>query len=218
MNLDNFKETWQQQNSDTAAITINQTMLTDMKVNKQMKALNNMKWARIIEGVAFFAIIVLLGQYIATDFSLSAPTISAIVLTIFAIVGLAGNIGQIVLISKIDYAKPVSQLQKDIYRVCSHKLQLTKLLLMSVPFYLAYVFIGFDVLVGIDLFPHLEQHMIWIYSLSSLLLLGVTTTLLTKLHYDNIEISWVKNTIRVIVGERLVNMAQFINNIESTNR
>ena len=218
MNLDNFKETWQQQNSDTAAITINQTMLTNMKVNKQVKALNNMKWARIIESVAFFAIIVLLGQYIATDFSLSAPTISAIVLTIFAIVGLAGNIGQIVLISKIDYAKPVSQLQKDIYRVCSHKLQLTKLLLMSVPFYLAYVFIGFDVLVGIDLFPHLEQHMIWFYSLSSLLLLGVTTTLLTKLHYDNIEISWVKNTIRVIVGERLVNMAQFINNIESTNR
>ena len=218
MNLDNFKETWQQQNSDTAAITINQTMLTNMKVNKQVKALNNMKWARIIESVAFFAIIVLLGQYIATDFSLSAPTISAVVLTIFAIVGLAGNIGQIVLISKIDYAKPVSQLQKDIYRVCSHKLQLTKLLLMSVPFYLAYVFIGFDVLVGIDLFPHLEQHMIWIYSLSSLLLLGVTTTLLTKLHYDNIEISWVKNTIRVIVGERLVNMAQFINNIESTNR
>jgi len=218
MNLDNFKETWQQQNSDTAAITINQTMLTNMKVNKQVKALNNMKWARIIESVAFFAIVVLLGQYIATDFSLSAPTISAVVLTIFAIVGLAGNIGQIVLISKIDYAKPVSHLQKDIYRVCSHKLQLTKLLLMSVPFYLAYVFIGFDVLVGIDLFPHLEQHMIWFYSLSSLLLLVVTTTLLAKLHYNNIEISWVKNTIRVIVGERLVNMAQFINNIESTNR
>ncbi len=76
----------------------------------------------------------------------------------------------------------------------------------------------FDVLVGIDLFPHLEQHMIWFYSLSSLLLLVVTTTLLVKLHYNNIEISWVKNTIRVIVGERLVNMAQFINNIESTNR
>ena len=218
MNLDNFKDTWQQQNSDTTAMTINQTMLTDMKVNKQVKALNNMKWARIIESVAFFAIIVLLGKYIASDFSLSAPTISAVVLNIFAIVGLAGNIGQIVLISKIDYAKPVSQLQKDIYRVCSHKLQLTKLLLMSVPFYLAYVFIGFDVLVGIDLFEHLEQHMIGFYAISSLLLLVGTTALLAKVHYNNIETPWVKNTIRLIVGERLVDMAQFINNIESTNR
>lgn len=218
MNLDNFKETWQQQNSDTAAITINQTMLTDMKVNKQMKALNNMKWARIVESVAFFAIIVLLGQYIATDFSLSAPTISALVLNIFAIVGLAGNIGQIVLISKIDYAKPVGQLQKDIYRVCTHKLALTKLLLLSVPFYLAYVFIGFDVLMGIDLFHYLVPHMIWFYSLSSILILGGVAWVLTKLHYNNIEVPWVKNTVRFIVGERLVKLAQFINSIENRDR
>ncbi|MCF2946514.1 hypothetical protein L0668_00175 [Paraglaciecola aquimarina] len=218
MNLDNFKHTWQQQYSGTVeAIKIDQTMLTEMKVNKQTKELNNMKWARIIESVAFFCIIVLLGQYIATDFSLSASTISAFILNIFAIVGLAGNIGQIVLIAKIDYAKPVSQLQKDIYSICSHKLQLTKLLLMSVPFYLAYVFIGFDVLLGIDLLQHLELHMIWFYSLSSLLLLIGTTVVLAKLDYKNIERSWVKNTIQFIVGDRLVNMAQFINSIEATD-
>ncbi|WP_158967285.1 hypothetical protein [Paraglaciecola sp. L3A3] len=218
MNLDNFKNTWQQQNTDTAAaITINQTILADIKVNKQMKELTNMKWARIIESAAFFYIIVLLGQYIAKDFSLSASTISAFILTIFAIVGLAGNIGQIVLISKIDYAKPVSQLQKDIYSVCAHKLQLTKLLLMSVPFYMAYVFIGFDLLLGIDLFQHLELHMIWFYSLSSILLLVVTTLVLTKIHYQNIAVAWVKRTIQFIVGERLVNMAQFINSLESSD-
>lgn len=218
MNLDNFKNTWQQQNSGTvAAITINQTMLTEMKVNKQMKELDNMKWARILESAAFFFIIILLGQYIAKDVSVSASIISAFILTIFAIIGLAGNIGQIVHISKIDYAKPISQLQKDIYRVCSHKLQLTKLLLMSVPFYLAYVFIGFDLLWGIDLFQHLEQHMIWFYSVSSIVLLMVTSCLLAKLNYNNIEISWVKSTIQFIVGERLVNMAQFINNLESTD-
>ncbi len=218
MNLDDFKNTWQQQNSDTVeAIKINQTMLTEMKVNKQMKELGNMKWARIIESAVFFYIIVSLWQYIAKDFSFSAPIISALILNIFAIIGLAGNIGQIVLISNVDFSKPISDLQKDIYRVCSHKLQLTKLIFMSVPFYLAYVFLGFDVLFSIDLFQHLEQQMIWFYSLSSMLLLVVTTGLLAKLHYHNIAISWVKSTIQFIVGERLVNMAQFINNLESTN-
>jgi len=218
MNLDDFKNTWQQQNSDSiAAVKINQTMLTEMKVNKQMKELNNMKWARIIESAVFFCIIVLLWQFIATDFSVSASMVSAFILNIFAIVGLAGNIGQIVLSSKVDYSKTVSELQKDIYQVCSHKLQLTKLLLMSVPFYLAYVFMGFDVLFGIDLFQHLESHMIWLYSLSSLLLLVATASLLAKLHYKNIATSWVKSTIQFIVGERLVNMAQFINNLESTD-
>jgi hypothetical protein len=219
MNLDDFKNTWQQQNSDTgAAIEINQTMLTEMKVNKQIKALSSMKWSRIIESAAFFYIIVLLSQYIANDFSVSASMISAVVLNVFAIVGLAGNIGQIVLISKIDYSKPVSELQRDVYGVCSHKLEITKLLLMSVPFYLAYVFIGFDLLFGIDLLQHLEQHMIWFYSISSILLLVVTSRVLAKIHYNNIATSWVKNTIQFIVGERLVNMAQFINNLESTDR
>lgn len=218
MNLDNFKKTWEQQNSDTeAAIKINQAMLTEMKVNKQIKTLNNMKWARTLESVVFFYIIFLLGQYIATDFSLSASTISAFILNIFAIVGLAGNIGQIVLISKIDYAKPVSQLQKDIYSVCSHKLQLTKLLLMSAPFYMAYVFLGFDLLLGVDLFQHLEQQMVLFYSVTSLLLLTGILFLLAKLHYKNIGTSWVKSTIQLIVGERLVNMAQFINSIEATD-
>ncbi|MCQ8888704.1 hypothetical protein NQT72_04095 [Pseudoalteromonas carrageenovora] len=218
MNLDNFKNTWQQQNSvNESAITINQSLLSETKVNKQMKELSNMKWARIIESAAFFFIILLLGQYIAKNFSVSAPVISALILAVYAIVGLAGNIGQIVHISNIDYAKPISQLQKDIYRLCSHKLQLTKLLLMSVPFYMAYVFIGFDVLFEIDLFAHLEQHMVWFYSVSSLLLLIATGCVLAKLNYTNIKAPWVKRTIAFIVGERLVNMAQFINNVESTD-
>ena len=86
---------------------------------------------------------------------------------------------------------------------------------MSAPFYLAYVFIGFDVLLGIDLYQHLEQHMMWFYSLSSLLLLTVTVFVLGKLQYKNIATNWVKLTIKFIVGERLVDMAQFINSIES---
>lgn len=48
--------------------------------------------------------------------------------------------------------------------------------------------------------------MIWIYFLLLLLFLGVIIMLLIKLYYDNIEILWVKNIIRVIVGECLVNM------------
>ena len=57
MNLEDMKNTWQQQSNDTvAAIKINQSILTEMKVNKQVKELKSMKWARIIESVAFFYI------------------------------------------------------------------------------------------------------------------------------------------------------------------
>ena len=89
---------------------------------------------------------------------------------------------------------------------------------MSVPFYMAYVVIGCDILLGVDLFQQLEQSMVWFYSLSSVLLLTITSALSVKLHYRNISTPWVKHTIRVIVGERLVKMAQFINSIETTDK
>lgn len=215
MNLDNFKSAWQQQSTDThSAIEINQAKLAEIKINKQIKALNKMKWARILESVVFLIIIVLLWKYIAAGFTFSAPIISGFVLNLFAIIGLAGNIGQIVLISNIDYSKPVNQLQKDFYRVCSHKLELTKLLLMSVPFYLAYVFIGFDLLFGIDLYQYLELHMIWFYSLSSVLLFIATAWVFAKLNYKNISEKWVNASVQFIVGKRLVTMAEFLNSSE----
>ena len=71
MNLDEMKNMWKQQDSNnTTSINIDQKMLTEMKVNKQMQELANMKWARIVEGVVFFSITVLLWRYIAQDLSL----------------------------------------------------------------------------------------------------------------------------------------------------
>jgi len=120
MNLDNFKSAWQQQSTDThSAIEINQAKLAEIKINKQIKVLNKMKWARILESVVFLIIIVLLWKYIAAGFTFSAPIISAFILNLFAIIGLAGNIGQIALISSIDYSKPVNQLQKDFFVLIS---------------------------------------------------------------------------------------------------
>ncbi|NQY37562.1 MAG: hypothetical protein HRT37_21890 [Alteromonadaceae bacterium] len=215
MNLDDFKNTWEQQSGKIdAAVKINQTMLAKTRINKQIKELRSMKLARIIESIVFFLIIVSLWQFIVNDFSVSAPTVSAFILNIFAIVGLAGNIGQIVLISKVDYSKPINVLHKDIYAICSHKLQLTKLLLLSVPFYMAYVFLGFDVLFGVDLFKYLEQQMVMFYLVSSGLLLMLTIWLLSKLNYRNIATTWVKKVIQVIVGDRLIDIAQFINSME----
>jgi len=217
MNLDDFKNTWQQHTPTTdAAIEINQTVIPGIKINKQIDNLAKMKVARIIESIFFFFIIVSLWQYIVADFTVSAPKVSAFILNVFAIIGLAGNIGQIVLISNLDYAAPVSTLQKNIFAVCLHKLQLTKLILLSVPFYMTYVFFGFDVLFSVDLYQHLASKMVIFYSISSLFLLTVTLWLVCKLHYKNIDTPWVKRTIGFIVGERLIEMAQFINNLESS--
>ena len=70
MNLDDFKNTWEQQSGKIdAAVKINQTMLAKTRINKQIKELRSMKLARIIESIVFFLIIVSLWQFIVNDFS-----------------------------------------------------------------------------------------------------------------------------------------------------
>ena len=216
MNLDSLKHTWKNQDEvSNTSIEINQPLLFSMKVNQQMKKTRNMIISRIAESVFFFIIIVSLWQYIVSDFSLSAPTISAIILNIFAIIGFAANIGQIVLISQVDYSAPVKELQQKMYTICSHRLQATRLVLLSVSLYMSYTFLGFDVLFGVDLYQSLSEQMVMFYSVSTAILFIVTAWFLSRLNYKNISSPWVKWTMGYIIGEQLIEMAEFLHNAET---
>lgn len=217
MNIDDLKNTWDNQSGDVnAQIEINQPLLASLEANQQMKELQSIKRTRIIECVVFLMIIVSLWQYIANHFVFSAPTISALLLNVFAIIGLATNIGQITLISTFDYAAPVKDVQQNMYDICAHKLQSTKLVLLSVPFYMSYTFLGFDVLFGIDFYALLSDVMVAIYAVSSLALLVVTLWVISQLSYKNINRPWVKWSLGFIVGKRLIAMAEFLNDAETT--
>ena len=160
-------------------------------------------------------IIVSLWQYIVSDFAFSAPTISAMILNVFAIIGFAGNIGQLVLITQLDFSSPVKDLQRNMYRVFSHKLQVTRLVLLSVPLYMAYTFLGFGVLFSVDLYQYLSEQMVMFYAVSTAILFIITVWLLSQLTYKNITTPWVKWTLGYIVGEQLIDMAEFINDAET---
>jgi len=217
MNLENLKDIWEKQDEvSNASIEINQPLLFSLEVNQQMEKLRNMKIARIAESAFFFVIIVSLWQYIVSDFAFSAPTISAMILNVFAIIGFAGNIGQLVLITQLDFSSPVKDLQRNIYSVFSHKLQATRLVLLSVPFYMAYTFLGFDVLFNVDLYKYLSEEMVIFYVVSTACLFLITAWALSQLTYKNITTPWVKWTIGYIVGEQLIDMAEFLSNAETT--
>jgi hypothetical protein len=217
MNLDNLKNTWEkQEETANATIEINQPLLFSTEANQQMDKLRNMKIARIVESIFCLIIVVSLCQYIVSDFSFSAPIISAMIINVFVMIGFAGNIGQLVLISQLDFSIPVKDLQRNMYNVFSHKLQVTRLILLSVPLYMAYTFMGFDVLFSVDLYQHLSEEMVIFYVVSSVILFMITAWGLSKLTYKNITTPWVKLTIGYIIDGQLIEMAEFINNAETT--
>jgi hypothetical protein len=216
MNLDNLKDIWQAQDETVdRAIAINQPKLASIDVSQQMEKLRHLKISHVFQSLFFFIIIVSLWGYIVNDFTFSAATISAMILTIFATIGFAGNIGQLKLISQFDYSAPIKKLQGNMYSIFSHKLQLTKLALLSVPLYMSYTFLGFDLLFGVDLYQHLSQQMVMFYALSTTIFFVITVWLLSKLTYKNIDYPWVKWMMGYMVGQQLIELAEFLNTAET---
>lgn len=84
--------------------------------------MGNMMLAWIIEALLFFIFVCMLWVYIANNLALSAPVISAAILNLFAIVGLAGSIGQIALIAQMNCGLSLKQVQQQVLAIKSHSL------------------------------------------------------------------------------------------------
>jgi len=143
MDIDEFKNQWQIQDKKLEkCMQVNSALLKTIHTDKSRNLMRNIMFKRVLEAITFFVIVILLWLYIVNNPVISAATISATLLNLFAIIGLAGNIGQIALIAKIDYADPVCAVQEQIFKIRSHALVVAKLILSSIPFNMAYIFLG----------------------------------------------------------------------------
>ena len=108
MNLEQMQSMWQAHSEKLdESMSLNNRLLKEMRVADQKNKLNKLVISRAIEGFLFIIITVFLWRYIVSSWSLTAPVLSAVLLNVFAIIGLAGSIGQIALLTKIDFAKPI---------------------------------------------------------------------------------------------------------------
>ena len=213
MNLEQLQMEWQGNSSKlNDCIQLNQKLLNEIEANKQSSELDKLVTSRIIEAALFAVIVFLLWQYIAGSWAMTAPVISALTLTVFAIIGLAGNIGQIALLKAINYSNPVKKTLSQLIAVRSHNVNVFKLLTLSVPFYMAYVFLGYELVFGIDLFAVMQTSTKMIFAGVAVVLSVVTGVFITKLKPENRNhrvINWFFNEV---TGERLTKL---LNNAQS---
>jgi len=80
---------------------------------------------------------------------------------------------------------------------------------------MAYTFLGFDVLFSVDLYQYLSEQMVIFYAISTAILFVIAAWVLSQITYKNITTPWVKKVIGYIVGEQLIDMAEFLNNAET---
>ncbi|MGQ8364436.1 hypothetical protein [Glaciecola sp. 1036] len=219
MNLEQMQSLWQDHSLKLEeCISLNKRLLNEKQKEEQKSKLHNLVVSRTLEGALFFIICVALSKYIVSSWSLSAPVVSAVVLNVFAIVGLAGNIGQITLLNKIDFAKPIKQTLTDLIVVRSHNMQIFKLIMLSAPFYMAYVFLGYDIIYELDLYSLMSAETKIAFAVISLVFVVLVVVLITKLTPENRGNKIIDWLYREVSGEKLTHLLDEMENIDRAKR
>lgn len=215
MNLNEKKETWVAQDQKlNENIRLSKALLKTVCMDKSKSRTQSVLYWRIVEVIVFSVLVISLWKFIVTNFSLSAATISAVTLVVFTIIGLARSIGQIVLINQIDYSAAVSTVQKQIYAIRDRNLKNVRLTLLSIPFYMAYIFLGFELIFGFDLHAHVDQTWIAVNIAFSVTLIVLTVWLVSKLNSHNSKLGWIRQVAEELGGHQLAVAAQQLGEID----
>ena len=215
MNLEQMQSMWQAHSEKLdESMSLNKKLLQKIQAEGNKSELNKLILTRAIEGIVFFCIVLSLGTYMASSWSLTAPVVSAFVLNVFAIVGLAGSIGQIALLSKIDFSKPMKETLNDLIAVRTHSLNVFKLLILSAPFYMAYVFLGYDLFFGVDLFSLMSADTAIRFSVVALIFGALVALLVHKLKPENRTNKLIGWLYKEISGRRLTHLLDQFENMD----
>lgn len=189
------------------------SLVEEVKVMKAQMALTQLKWRRGIEAALFFVCFALLVNFIAVHFPTWYFMTAAGVLAVFSLVGLIGCIVEMALISQLDYATPVTVFQSQLQKLKAFDLQLLRLVFLSIPFYFAYIIIGFQSFLGVDIYANGTTAWLISNGVISLALIPFSIWLNRKLSYQA-EINWVRSLVVENGGKQIQSALTFLGEIE----
>lgn len=202
MKLEELEQAWQQYDQKLDKyLQLNQKILKEINVQKMRPLVRRMMFNQVFGGAIFFVIIMVLGGFMVNHVQQVPLLVSAFILQVFAVTGLVGNINQWATLSQIDCAGPVTEIQQKLQNFKANLLQYTRLLMLSAPFYLTYIILGFHIIWDVDIYTQADQRW-WAMQIAfSLALLPVAIWLYRKLNYRNIHIAWVKGFVESAAGK-----------------
>ena len=115
MDLDELKEKWTELDRKLDVnIRLNRQLLSATKLNQTRSSLKRLAVYTGLEAAVWFAIIVVLGNFIYEHISMAQFAVAGVALDVYSIVTLNFLIRQIALALRIDYGKPIATIQKQI--------------------------------------------------------------------------------------------------------
>lgn len=216
MESNEWKAVWKTHQAQLEESTkINLAIAASMQQQAARRPLRAIWIARALETLVWGTILASLANCIQAFQSYSAPQISAIVLSLFAVVGISGSAGQLILLGMLNFDGPIVEVQTGLERLRKHQLVIFQMLIGSVPFYLAHVFFWFQLLFEVDLYTSGDINWLIAQVIFSALLLPFTFWLIREIGKPTPRFEWITGLRQSIAGEKVEQSMQALRSIES---
>jgi hypothetical protein len=215
MNLDEMKQTWAEQTRKLdRALSLNLQVLKSVHLDKTVSALGRYKAGRVFELVVGAISAGFLGAYVFHRMTVPTLAIPALILDVFAIVGVAGTVRQLILLQRINFADPVATIQRKVEEVKLDMLRPVRLMVLSLPFYMAYLALGFDLLFGVDILAQGAPALLWANFALGAVFFAPAVWLFRNLSFRNAGHPLVRIFIEGAGGKQLVAAIDFLGRVE----
>ena len=215
MELEELKQTWSEHARKLdRVLSLNLQTLKTAQLDKTRSALGRYKMFLLFEMLVGCALLVASGFYMARHSSVPTLAIPALIFAASALVAVIGDIRQLILLSRISYADPVTTIQKKIEGIKLHFLRTIRLMVLMLPLYMVYVVLGLNLIFGWDILAHGDPAFLWVNLAVSLIFIAPVVWLCRHLNFKNIGNPVVRVFVEGGGGQQMVAALEFLKALE----
>jgi|GEM_PF-7132723 len=200
-------------NSLRTELTLDYSELKNIKQTSTRLSLRRLLFRRLCESFIFFLLAIFLADFMQKN-NESHYIISATVLVIFASLGMIASIWQIAMILKLDYAEPVTKFLSKLEKLKLLSLQTLRLLLLSIPFNLAYIIILAKAIIGYDIYVNANSAWLASQAIVSIMMVPAAIYIVYQLK-NGPEKKWLRKLIADNGGKQIEDSIKFMNELKS---
>jgi hypothetical protein len=153
MELDELKSAWTELSLKLdEVLRLNLKEINAATRTRARTSLRRYTRLRVRELVVCNVLICGLMGYAAHRWTQPALMFPALVLALLYSVGAMGTVSQLIALGRINYAGPVTDLQKSLSRIQLHMLFVLRFMVLQLPLYPVYIIIGFDLLFRVNIY------------------------------------------------------------------
>ena len=211
MELDELKQTWNEHARKLdRLLRLNLQGLKTAKLDKTRSALGRFKAIRVFEMLTGIAVLIPLGFYISHRLAVLTLSIPALIFAASVLVPVIGCIRQLILLGQINYADPVTVIQRKLEEIKLNYLRSIRWPVLMLPLYMVYIVLGFNVLFGVDILAHGDRTFLWANLAVSLIFLAPAIWIFRNLSFSNIGNPVIRILVHGAGGKQMIAAMEFL--------